>query len=249
MPRPRFQNAPPELRSAILEAAKQEFSRRGYEAASLNRIIETAGLSKGSFYYYFDDKLDLAATVLVQVSRAMTPLLELGAITDATSFWTTMERFQRDALDFMNRDPSLLGLASQLGSAYVDHPELAAKVMPQVADLYQLLTSAWRRGQEVGAVRTDLPIHVLVAVLGGAKEGLLKAAMPRDRPLARDEFEALAAVQWDLFRRVSAPAAQAAPTMLPALPQRSAPTTAPRTTSAASPEPAPVVTPTEKEAV
>src|SRR5947207_2477445 len=69
VPRPRYERAAPELKTAILGAARKEIARLGYEGASLNRILEEAGLSKGAFYYYFDDKDDLVATVLLDMYR------------------------------------------------------------------------------------------------------------------------------------------------------------------------------------
>lgn len=39
-----------------MEAALEEFSAKNYENASLNNIIKNAGISKGTFYYHFQDK-------------------------------------------------------------------------------------------------------------------------------------------------------------------------------------------------
>ncbi len=46
----------------------EEFSRSGYKNASLNSIIEKAGISKGSFYYRFNGKEDF---YLFLVKRAL----------------------------------------------------------------------------------------------------------------------------------------------------------------------------------
>ena len=64
MPTKRFHNLDPDKRAAFLEAAAEEFATHGYTGASLNRIIERAGTSKGAMYYYFEDKADLYATVV-----------------------------------------------------------------------------------------------------------------------------------------------------------------------------------------
>lgn len=40
----------------VLEAALDEFTTNDYEKASLNAIIKSAGISKGVFYYHFDNK-------------------------------------------------------------------------------------------------------------------------------------------------------------------------------------------------
>ena len=48
-----------EKRERILAAARREFSEHVYEKSSINRILDEAGVPKGSFYQYFDDKSDL----------------------------------------------------------------------------------------------------------------------------------------------------------------------------------------------
>ncbi|HWH51574.1 MAG TPA: helix-turn-helix domain-containing protein, partial [Gemmatimonadaceae bacterium] len=63
MPRPRFHKLSPDQQQAILRAALDEFAAHGFGASSLNRIIDAAGISKGSLYYYFDDKEELYAHV------------------------------------------------------------------------------------------------------------------------------------------------------------------------------------------
>ena len=40
----------------LQEAAFDEFISKSYEEASLNNIIKNAGISKGTFYYHFQDK-------------------------------------------------------------------------------------------------------------------------------------------------------------------------------------------------
>ena len=63
MVRPRFAKLPPAQQQAILRAALDEFAAHGFHDASLNRVIDAAGISKGSMYYYFDGKEDLYAHV------------------------------------------------------------------------------------------------------------------------------------------------------------------------------------------
>lgn len=54
-----FYNLPKEKQERIIDAILQEFSGSTAEKASINRIIKTAKISRGSFYQYFDDKVDL----------------------------------------------------------------------------------------------------------------------------------------------------------------------------------------------
>lgn len=54
-----FYNLPEEKRQRIINAIMKEFSSSATEKVSINRIIKAANISRGSFYQYFDDKVDL----------------------------------------------------------------------------------------------------------------------------------------------------------------------------------------------
>ena len=59
MPSDTFFRLPAPKRERLLRCARQEFSRVSYPDASINRIIHSAGIPRGSFYMYFEDKSDL----------------------------------------------------------------------------------------------------------------------------------------------------------------------------------------------
>jgi AcrR family transcriptional regulator len=72
--------APEARRAQFLDCAQALFFSRGYDAATVNDIIEATGLSKGAFYHYFDSKealLDaLTERLVAQVVRDAEPILE-----------------------------------------------------------------------------------------------------------------------------------------------------------------------------
>lgn len=59
MPKETFFNLPEEKRQRILDLAIEEFAHHDYQTASISRIVAEAGIAKGSFYQYFEDKADL----------------------------------------------------------------------------------------------------------------------------------------------------------------------------------------------
>lgn len=63
MIKPTFYNLPPEKRAKIIDVTKKEFSQGNKKKITINKVIEKAGISRGSFYQYFDDKLDLVELV------------------------------------------------------------------------------------------------------------------------------------------------------------------------------------------
>lgn len=48
-----FRRLPEEKRQRFLQAAWDEFTRVKFEDASINKIIQAAGVPRGSFYQYF----------------------------------------------------------------------------------------------------------------------------------------------------------------------------------------------------
>ena len=56
-------------RAKLVACAAELFWRQGYNATGLTEILHAANLPKGSFYFYFDGKRDLAAAVIEYYRR------------------------------------------------------------------------------------------------------------------------------------------------------------------------------------
>ena len=76
MPTTTFTNLPAENQERLLNAASREFASRAYNDASINRIIQEAGVPRGSFYMYFQDKEDLFRYLLQGYMDQLTMVLE-----------------------------------------------------------------------------------------------------------------------------------------------------------------------------
>ena len=59
MPTGTFFRLPEEKRMRLMESAWEEFTHISYADVSINKIIQAAGIPRGSFYQYFDGKEDL----------------------------------------------------------------------------------------------------------------------------------------------------------------------------------------------
>ena len=64
MPTTTFFNLPPPKRERLLRAAVSEFVQKPFNEVSINRIIQAAEIPRGSFYQYFEDKMDLFRYIL-----------------------------------------------------------------------------------------------------------------------------------------------------------------------------------------
>lgn len=59
-----FYNLPEDKKKRIVDAIVKEFAESPTEKVSINRIIKVADISRGSFYQYFDDKVDLVEVLI-----------------------------------------------------------------------------------------------------------------------------------------------------------------------------------------
>ncbi len=207
MPRPRFARLDPHLQRRILETAAAEFSQHGFTHASLNHVIEALGLSKGVFYYYFDSKADLFTAVVDLVWQLLAPArrLDVSAL-DAATYWPRVEALLRENYALFGQYPWLVGLSRQLFN-----PPRGTAIDPVMAEKLAL-GHAWmealiRRGQEVGAVRGDLPIGLLLSVLAAADQAGDRWMLDHWQELPPGDREQLTARLFNLWRRLAQPGA------------------------------------------
>lgn len=167
MPRPRFHTLASERQEAILRAALDEFSTHGFTEASLNRIITAASLSKGSMYYYFDSKEDLYVHLLrVQVEQmvARAGPFPVPTAAEPCAYWSAIEDYCLRLVKALDASPQLARLLRHwMSGTGVPALEQAQRDAEQTA--LPWLAQALAAGQEIGAMRTDIPDALLLAVI------------------------------------------------------------------------------------
>jgi AcrR family transcriptional regulator len=165
MPRPRFEKLTDEKRELILEATAKEFAANGYAQASLNRILENAGISKGAAYYYFDDKADLYMTAVQHYSSQVLESINLEPETlTAETFWETMAEVYRQQFSEYQERPWVLGLTKS-GAPFTGTELLSGPLAEFWQEMQMTLVYFLQTGQALGVVRTDLEMELLVALL------------------------------------------------------------------------------------
>jgi AcrR family transcriptional regulator len=76
MPKQTFLRLPEEKRKVFLNIALDEFADNDYNTASISKIVEKAGIAKGSVYQYFEDKQDLFLYLLDVANREMMGVIQ-----------------------------------------------------------------------------------------------------------------------------------------------------------------------------
>lgn len=214
MPRPRFYRLDEDRRTSILDSAASEFGDRGFEAASYNRIIDRAGLSKGAMYYYFDDKQDLYITVLSDaIERFLEAMDPPTAFADADDYWAKMQTMYATGLRFLVANPR----AAALARSFVSAPR-GSETLPAVDELnrkaHQWMQGLVTMGQGVDAIRTDIDSEVIAMAAFSLGESMNNHAidqLPRIKADSDAEsgvvrwVDATAALLMDMIRRLAQP--------------------------------------------
>src|SRR5687767_1541779 len=152
---------PNTTRTAILSAARQEFSCRGFEAATLRAIASTAGVDPALILHYFGSKRGLfVAAVELPVDPAA-----FGHVLDGPTeeLGERLVAFFLTAWDPAGSRPILLAL---LRSAASDH--LAAEALRERLTLEILMPIMRRTGADAPEWRASLAASQL-AGLGMAR--------------------------------------------------------------------------------
>ncbi|GAA3598716.1 ScbR family autoregulator-binding transcription factor [Klugiella xanthotipulae] len=143
-------------KAALLDAAAEEFEARGYIGTVLSTISDRLGLTKGSLYFYFPTKAELAAAVVASYFEAWEPLIRESRKEHRSGLAALIWLSYRVADQY--RDNIRIRAAARL----VRERELIDAPLPEpYVDWISNVQIFLREAQENGEVAADLPIESL----------------------------------------------------------------------------------------
>jgi TetR/AcrR family transcriptional regulator, transcriptional repressor of aconitase len=159
-------------RQEILGAARACFARHGYEGATVRRLEEATGLSRGAIFHHFRDKDSLFLAVAEDDAAAMV----------ATVARNGLVQVMRDLLARAVSPDTTGWLGSQLevSRRLRTDPAFASRWAQRSAAIAEATRDRLARQREAGVLREDIDIDVLAQFLELAYDGLvLHLAMGR----------------------------------------------------------------------
>ena len=70
-------------RAQIIEGARRAFAEHGYEGATVARLEQATGLSRGAIFHYFENKADLFVELAMEMNTRFGDLLLSGGLDEA----------------------------------------------------------------------------------------------------------------------------------------------------------------------
>jgi AcrR family transcriptional regulator len=153
-------------RREILTGARTCFARHGYEGATVRRLEEEIGLSRGAIFHHFRDKDSLFLAVAEDDAATMV----------ATVAEHGLVQVMRDLLSAAAASPGVTGwLGSQLevSRRLRTDPEFATRWAARSEAVAEATRERLQRQLEAGVLRADVPIAYLAQFLELAYDGLV----------------------------------------------------------------------------
>jgi AcrR family transcriptional regulator len=162
----------PERRQQILNVARDVFAKRGYHTAKIEDIVAAAGVARGTFYLYFDDKRAIFEEIVDRtIARLGMSIVRVDV--DATrsvadQVRDQIRRIMRILLE--DRATTKILLSDALG---VD-PAFDRKLLSFYDEMSTQLESSLSDGQALGIVRQGDVKLMSWLTMGALKEAMFQ---------------------------------------------------------------------------
>jgi AcrR family transcriptional regulator len=161
-----------ERRKQILDAAMDVFSRKGYAAATMPEIAETAGLAAGTLYLYFPNKRDLFMAAIKNMIFT-TPLLDLLGKIPTGDIEEVFTKVLVNRFELIKNQQSKVSRMPMLVGEILRDPELKEMLLDKFLHPFMgRMEAVYRLFSVTGKVRKAEPA-VIVRTIGGAIVGFL----------------------------------------------------------------------------
>jgi len=162
-------------REKVLETATEIFGKNGYQATSVDEILERAGVSPSNFYYHFKSKEALASEVLAGfvdfTRREFAPIFTDPRLSSPQKMEQIHKVFVQKMLDNECSGGCPLGnLAQELSDS---HPEFRKRLAEFFVECMKSIAEVVRQGIKGGSFRKDIDPQATAYLLFGSIEGLM----------------------------------------------------------------------------
>jgi AcrR family transcriptional regulator len=148
------------VKREIALAALQLFRQRGYESVTVNEIAESVGLSRRSFFRYFDAKEDLVFEWMTEQGEFL-----LSVIQGRPSNETAWQSMRATLLELAEQHDAHADLAHYRTQLIFDTPSLSGRFHEEHARWEGRFVDALMRGRERSAEKAyELRVQVAVCI-------------------------------------------------------------------------------------
>jgi TetR/AcrR family transcriptional regulator, transcriptional repressor of aconitase len=160
-------------RREILAGARTCFARHGYEGATVRRLEDEIGLSRGAIFHHFRDKESLFLAVAEDDAAAMVATVAEHGLVQVMR--DLLGRATEQATDATG-EPEMagwLGTQLEVSRRLRTDPEFAKRWAARSEAISAATRERLNRQREAGVLRAEVPVDVLAQFLELAYDGLV----------------------------------------------------------------------------
>jgi len=117
LPTSTFFNLPQPKKERIIDAALDEFADHSYHQARVSNIVKKAGIAKGSFYQYFEDKKEIFKYIIdIMGEKKLKYLKDVIKKQAEMDFFDFLEELYKEGINFAKDHPRLNKIGNKLFS-------------------------------------------------------------------------------------------------------------------------------------
>jgi AcrR family transcriptional regulator len=148
-----------ERRRQIMDGARRAFAHHGYEGATVARLEEQTGLSRGAIFSYFSSKLDLFVALAQEDQQRLIGRWIAGG-------------FEEVVRHIAEDDPEWIGVYLDASRMLRTDPDLRERWRTLNPEGQGELERHYAMLRERGEIRADLPLDTVGRFLGIVFDGL-----------------------------------------------------------------------------
>jgi TetR/AcrR family transcriptional repressor of nem operon len=162
-------------REALLEAGKKIFLERGYNNSGIELILQTAGVPKGSFYYYFENKEDFGLKVLERFAECIGARLDETLADPSVPPLARLRNCCESKLERLGTEEGRCGcLVGKLSQEMADQSEVFRAQLEEIFESWvDRYAECLKEAQEAGELSPELDIRELAEFWLNSWQGAL----------------------------------------------------------------------------
>lgn len=168
----------PQTREIILQAAFDEIHTRGFQAASLTKILSSTNLTKGALYHYFPTKLDLGYAVVDELIAQQINTQWIEPINQAENPITAFIQIIIQAGEEVCEEDIQVGCP--LNNLAQEMAPIDEGFRSRVEKIYEMwrqgIEKAFVQGQKNGVVNKDINVKSVAIMIVASLEGCMGLA-------------------------------------------------------------------------
>ena len=171
--------ADPNKRTAILDAAAQVFSQKGYTATRIIEVARAAQVGKGTIYEYFPSKEALFFAVFQAMMAGAGETIAQATVNLSGSFADRLQALSDQIIATWLNDIHMYGLVMEFWAATASAPgrdQFKSSFLSGYEELRRVVGVLIQKGQDAGEVTTNCDAAAVAAALIGTWDALLLQA-------------------------------------------------------------------------